>query len=71
MIRRNTYFRPFDYRLRDFIWGYRFHRKLGKVVSSDPDEDQPLERWPSFKRAVRDFLFRGPQLRRKDRVKYG
>ena len=66
-----TYFRPFDYRLRDFTSGYRFHRRLGKVVSSNPDEDQPLERWPSLKRAARDFLFRGPRLRRDDRVKYG
>lgn len=67
----NLYLRPFDYRLRDFTNGYRFHRKLGKVTTSDPADDGPLERWPSFKRACRDFLFRGPRLRRDDRVKYG
>lgn len=66
-----TYLHPFDYRLRDFTHGYRFHRAVGKAVSTNVNEDQPLERWPSFKRALRDFFFRGPQLRRDDRVKYG
>lgn len=64
------YLRPFDYRLSDFTRGYKFHRALGKVESNDPAEDQPLERWPSLKRAVRDFLFHGPALRGDDRVKY-
>lgn len=71
ILRKNTYLWPFDYRLRDFTWGYRFHRAVGKVVSTDVMEDGPLERWPSFKKAIRNFLFRGPQLRRDDRVKYG
>jgi hypothetical protein len=66
-----NHFRPFDYRLRDFTRGYRFHRRVGKVVSTNPDEDQPLERWPSIKAAWRDFAYRGPRLRRDDRVKYG
>ena len=60
-----------DYRISDFTRGYRFHRKLGKVVSSNPEEDQPLGRFVSLKRAWHDFRFRGPALRRDDRVKYG
>jgi hypothetical protein len=67
----NTYFKPFDYRLRDFTRGYRFHRRLGLVTSTNPDEDAPLGRWKSLKRARRDFLYRGPRLRRDDRIKYG
>lgn len=60
-----------DYRIKDFARGYRFHRKLGRPVSSNPDEDQGLGVLASLYRAYRDFRYRGPALRRDDRIKYG